>query len=150
MSDERRVIGYDVGAGGDGGPVYARADGAGEATGTGGPPAGWEWRPIGFVLALVRGDAKEARDHAASVYEDGSFKVWNIGAAGVAILVRVEPSNRRPGETLLAAAQREAVAALWTCDGFGVGEVRSAMCRRSTSSTSEPRRSSRGSRGSGR
>lgn len=28
--NERRVIGYDVGTGGDGGPVYARADGAGE------------------------------------------------------------------------------------------------------------------------
>ena len=87
-----------------------------------GLPVGVEWHYVegtgGALLRLI----KDPDDILAAARADGTWDAWG---AGVSRRIRANVhAQRRPDETLLAAAQREAEAALWARDGFGVGEVR--------------------------
>lgn len=85
-----------------------------------GLPATYAWRPMGIddgIEVLARDDRE---DGVAGANIRGRW--WTVPRGS-----RARPSGtaiQRPGESLLVAAQREAVAALWRRDGFGVGEVR--------------------------
>ena len=87
-----------------------------------GLPVGVEWHYVegtgGALLRLI----KDPDDILAAARADGTWDAWG---AGVSRRIRANVhAQRRPDETLLAAAQREAEAALWARDGFEVGEVR--------------------------
>ena len=75
MGDERRVIGYDVGVGGDDGPVYARADGAGESATANDLPAGWGWDTLPH---------KEGAVAEIGLYRDGADRGEINGASNLA------------------------------------------------------------------
>ena len=80
-----------------------------------GLPVGWGWREqVG--ARILEGPGHMGALHLARAHFAGDWQAGDEKSIAV--------PNR--GETLLAAAQREAEAALWRCDGFGVGEVRGA------------------------
>lgn len=78
-----------------------------------GLPVGWGWREqVG--ARILEGPGHMGALHLARAHFAGDWQAGDEKSIAV--------PNR--GETLLAAAQREAEAALWRVDGFGVGEVR--------------------------
>lgn len=84
--------------------------------GTGDLPAGWGWESDIDGRARLAGPIDGSRIAVATAFPGGG---WRAGVSS-----RHNVATPRPGESLLAAAQRCAVAALWRRDGFGVGEVR--------------------------
>ena len=91
--------------------------------GTGrGLPVGWGWREDedGFAVRLYPPGCGSL-DYSAAVYRDGSFVAYR-DARGSDEIASEDRASR--SSEAIAAAQREAEAALWAHDGFGVGEVR--------------------------
>lgn len=86
-----------------------------------GLPRGWGWRATRVdprAMRLMPIDAHSASDlEIAFAYQDGTWTIYEVKAGGALI-------GEGGGLGGLAAAQAAAEAALWRCDGFGVGEVR--------------------------
>ena len=89
--------------------MESESDKGGEGRGL---PVGWAWSYFHGVASLAKIDGGP---RIAEATPDGH---WALGTASA------YSATPRPGETLLAAAQAAAEAALWACDGYGTGEAR--------------------------
>ena len=100
-------------------------------------PAGWGWRTRReeddpYPLRVLASEQASAREWIAEAHGDGRWFVHESESEDATAEIAKGRATPRPGESLSAAAQREAESALWARDGFGVGEVygaRLAMAR---------------------